>query len=33
MSKINIDKKKGFDKVLNSKDVLVTAFGAMIGWG
>lgn len=25
--------KKKLDKVLNGKDVLVTAFGAMIGWG
>ena len=24
--------KKKLDKVLNGKDVLVTAFGAMIGW-
>lgn len=26
-------KKKGFSKVLNAGDVLVVAFGAMIGWG
>ena len=26
-------KKSEFDKVLSSKDILVIAFGAMIGWG
>ena len=25
--------EKKLDKVLNGKDVVVTAFGAMIGWG
>ena len=25
--------RKGFKKVLNTSDVLVVAFGAMIGWG
>ena len=26
-------KRSEFDKVLNSWDILVIAFGAMIGWG
>lgn len=29
----NQTKKSEFDKVLSSKDILVIAFGAMIGWG
>ena len=28
-----MDQRKKFNKVLNPRDVLVTAFGAMIGWG
>ena len=28
-----MEKKTSFDKVLNTTDVLVVAFGAMIGWG